>query len=55
VVAGAAAAPDAPEDAGGFLAEPISQVASTTATTTDPMTTAIAAPAGPPTERRWAS
>jgi hypothetical protein len=37
------------------LAEPISQVASTAAATTDTMTTAIAAPAGPPTERRWAS
>jgi hypothetical protein len=37
------------------LAEPISQVANTPATTTAATTTTMAAPAGAPTDRRGAS
>jgi hypothetical protein len=46
----AATAPAA--SSGASSAEPISQVASTPAKTTAPTTMAMAAPAGPPTDRR---
>ena len=48
----AAAAPAAGAGSGASLAEQISQVASTPANTTEATTTAMAMPAGPPSDRR---